>query len=131
MKSIPPDGCQMQEGPPVAKVELPNELMADEILFEADTPLGFRVRVTQPEWDLIATIKHPVLLGREYDVQKVLQDPDEIRRSVRNPIVYLFYRMERPGRWLCVVAKKLDQGGSIITAYPTDAIKRGEHLWSR
>ena len=60
---------------------LPNELMTDEILFDADTPLGFRVRVTQPEWDIIATIKHPVLLGREFDVQQVLQDPDEVRRS--------------------------------------------------
>ena len=105
--------------------------MADEMLFEADTPLGFRVRVTQPEWNLIAIIKHPVLLGREYDVQQVLQDPDEIRRSVRNPIIFLFYRIERPGRWLCVVAKKLDEEGSIVTAYPTDAIKRGDRLWSR
>ena len=110
---------------------MPSGLMTDEILFEADTPLGFRVRVTRPEWDLIVTIKHPALLGREYDVQKVLQDPDEARRSVRNPIIFLFYRMERPGRWLCVVAKRLDQEESIITAYPTDAIKRGEHLWSR
>jgi hypothetical protein len=36
-----------------------------ELLFEVLTPLGFTVRVTRGRWSLIATIKHPVMLGRE------------------------------------------------------------------
>lgn len=52
-----------------------------EILFEVETPLGFRVRVTVEYWQVIVTIKHPVMLGREADVQDVLQNPDEIRLS--------------------------------------------------
>ena len=51
----------------------------NEILFEVETPLGFRVRVTVEYWQVIVTIKHPVMLGRETDVQDVLQNPDEIR----------------------------------------------------
>jgi len=49
-----------------------------EILFEVDTPLGFLVRVTAEYWNVIVTIKHPVMLGREADVQEVLRNPDEI-----------------------------------------------------
>jgi len=43
--------------------------------------------------------------------------------------VYLFYRLERPKRWLCAVAKRLNGEGFLITAYPTDAIKEGEQIW--
>lgn len=48
--------------------------MADnnDILFEVETPFGFRVRVTVEYWQLIVTIKHPVMFGREADVQEVL-----------------------------------------------------------
>ena len=105
--------------------------MTDELFFEVRTPLGFRVRVTLSYWELIVTIKHPVMYGREADVQNVLRNPDEIRRSRSDPAVYLFYRMERPGRWICAVAKRLDSEGFLITAYPTDAIKEGERIWSR
>jgi len=51
--------------------------------------------------------------------------------SRSDPAVYLFYRMEYPGRWICAVAKRLDSEGFLITAYPTDAIKEGERTWSR
>jgi hypothetical protein len=42
--------------------------MADELFFEVETPLGFSVRVTRNYWELIVTIKHPVMRGREADV---------------------------------------------------------------
>jgi len=107
--------------------------MADNsgILFEVETPLGFRVRVTVDYWQLIVTIKHPVMLGREADVQDVLQNPDEIRLSKKDPSVYLFYKPERPGRWVCAVTKRLDGEGFLITAYPTDAVKEGERIWRK
>lgn len=105
--------------------------MADGILFEAPTPLGFSVRVTPSYWELIVTIKHPVMHGREMDVQQTLQAPDEIRRSRSDPAVSLFYRLERPGRWICAVAKQLNDEGFLITTFPTDAIKEGEQIWSK
>jgi hypothetical protein len=103
----------------------------EEFFFEVTTALGFSVRVTRPWWEFLTTIKHPILRGREADVQQVLSDPDQVRRSRRDPRVFLFYRLERQGRWLCAVARRLNGDGFLVTAYPTDAIKEGEHVCSR
>ena len=107
--------------------------MADstDLLFDVLTPLGFHVRVTRAYWDVIINIKHPVMAGRESDVQETLQNPDEIRVSKKDPNVYLFYKPERMGRWVCAVTKRLNGEGFLITAYPTDAIKEGERIWHR
>lgn len=105
--------------------------MVNDIRFEMSTPLGFKVRVTYSYWELIVSVKHPVMRERETDVQDVLQTPDEIRRSHSDPDVILFYRLEQPGRWLCAIAKRLNGDGFLITAYPTDAIKEGERIWSK
>jgi len=40
-----------------------------DILFEVETPLGFCVRTTVAHWSLIITVKHPIMKGREADVQ--------------------------------------------------------------
>lgn len=105
--------------------------MGDDLFFEVATPLSFVVRVTRSYWELIVTIKHPVMSGREMDVQNALREPDEIRRSRNDPAVHLFYRIERPKRWICAVAKRLDGDGFLITTFPTDAIKEGERIWSK
>jgi hypothetical protein len=110
-------------------------LMADaagsDLLFEVLTPVGFRVRVTRTYWDLIITVKHPVMAGREKDVKKTLESPDEVRRSRSDPAVYLFYKSERTERWVCAVAKHLETEGFLITAYPTDSIKEGVTIWPK
>jgi hypothetical protein len=103
--------------------------MSDEIFFEADTPLGFTVRVTRDYWNIISMIKHPAVRGREADIKALLESPDEIRQSRSDNAVFLFYRAERPKRWLCSVVKQLNGYGFLITAYPTDGIKEGERLW--
>ena len=105
--------------------------LSDEVLFEVLTPLGFRVRVTRAYWELIVTIKHPAMAGRENDVRAALQHPSEIRQSRSDVDVYLFYKPERLGRWVCAVAKQLNGTGFLITAYPTDAIKEGETVWPK
>jgi hypothetical protein len=76
-------------------------------------------------------MKHPMMRGREVDVQSVLQTPEEVRRSRGEPTVLLFYCVEQPGRWLCAGAKRLNDEGFLITTYPTAAIKEGERIWSR
>ena len=57
--------------------------------------------------------------------------PDEIRRSRSDPAALLFYRLERPGRWLYAVTKRLNDEGFLITTYPADGIKEGERIWNR
>jgi hypothetical protein len=101
------------------------------VLFEAHTPLGFTVRVTRARWELIATMKHPVMAGRESTVRLALESPEEVRQSRGDPEVFLFYRAEAARRWVCAVAKRLDRGAFLITAYPTDAIKEGTRIWPR
>ena len=103
----------------------------NDVFFEVMTPLGFRVRVTHSYWKLIVDIKHPVMAGREEDVRKTLEDPDEIRQSKSDIDVYLFYRSEREKRWLCAVSKQTGNEGFLITTYPTDAIKEGVQIWQR
>lgn len=102
-----------------------------ELLFEALTPLGFTVRVTRERWNLIATRKHPVMLGREDVVKHTLEQPEQIRQSRSDPQVLLFYQTAGEKRWVCAVAKHATDEGVLITAYPTDAIKEGVKLWPR
>jgi hypothetical protein len=101
------------------------------LLFEVLTPLGLRVQVTRNYWELIITVKHPAMKGHENEVQETLRNPDEIRQSKSDSNVYLFYKPERMGRWICAVAKKLDGDGYLITTYPTDAIKEGAQIWQK
>ncbi len=103
----------------------------DDLLLDALTPLGFRVRVTRQRWELITTAKHPVMAGREGLVRTALEAPDEVRQSRIDPQVLLFYKAEATKRWTCAVAKRLADSGFLITVYPTDAIKEGVRVWPK
>ncbi|MGD1903607.1 MAG: DUF4258 domain-containing protein [Geitlerinemataceae cyanobacterium] len=112
-------------------VENNNTLDGDDLLFELETPLGFSVRTTARYWNLIVTIKHPVMRDRLDDVKTTLLDPDEIRQSRSDSAVCLFYRDDGDRRWLCAVTRRLNGDGFLITAYRTSAIKEGVVLWQK
>jgi len=67
---------------------MPVDQGLSELLFAAHTPLGCHVAVTRARWELIATIKHPVMVGRHADVLATLEQPLEIRQSRRATQVY-------------------------------------------
>ena len=100
-----------------------------DVLFEVCTPLGFSIRVTRARWELITTIKHPVMAGRESSVRLTLESPDEVRQSRTDPEVFLFYKADEARRWVCAVAKRARDQAFLVTAYPTDAIKEGIRVW--
>ncbi|MGC1306563.1 MAG: DUF4258 domain-containing protein [Phormidesmis sp.] len=102
-----------------------DDFLSGEVLFEAETPLGFSVRTTLSYWELITSIKHPAMRGRLEDVRQTLLIPDEIRVSKSDEQVYMFYQEDGTKRWVCAVAKRLD------TIYRTSAIKEGKVLWRR
>lgn len=102
-----------------------------DVLFKALTPLGFQVRVPRGRWELITTIKHPVMADREASVQSALESPDETRQSRTDPKVLLFYKAETPKRWTCAVVKRTNDEAFLVTAYPTDAIKEGVRVWPK
>ncbi len=98
-------------------------------MFQVLTPLGFQVRCSEEWWHYVSTVKHPVLENRLDDVIATLSTPDEVRRSAKDPAVLLFYRPTAP-RLLCVVVREENGAGFLITAYPTDSLKKGEIVWS-
>lgn len=100
-----------------------------DLLFEVNTPLGVKVRITNTYWDYLIKIKHPAMRGREEIVQEILLSPDEIRRSRADEDVYLYYK--EIGRLYCVVAKHLNAEGFLISAFPVDKLKEGERIWIR
>jgi hypothetical protein len=100
-----------------------------DVLYEVRTPLAFSVRVTRARWELITSIKHPVMADRESSVRRTLESPDEIRQSRSDSEVFLFYKAEEERRWVCAVAKQDRDQGFLVTAYPTDAIKEGIRVW--
>lgn len=104
--------------------------MDNAVAFTVATPLGFTVSVSKSYWELIVTVKHPNMRSREVEVQQALQMPEQIRRSRHDGDVYLFYLVERVGRWICAVARRLNGDGFLVTAYVTDAIKEGDLIWS-
>ena len=100
-----------------------------DLLFEVETPLGFRVRVGSAHWQFLIRVKHPAMAGREGDVMAALSQPDEVRRSRVDADVLLFYKVTGIRRWVCAVCRRLNGDGFLITAYPTDAIKEGDRIW--
>jgi hypothetical protein len=50
----------------------------DDLLFEALTPLGFRVRVSRSYWAMIVTVKHPVMAGHEAEVKETLKEGQRV-----------------------------------------------------
>jgi hypothetical protein len=71
----------------------------------------------------------------EEEIEQGLEAPSEVRRSLSNETVKLFYEFYAQsrfgGKWLCVVVKYVPDDAFVITAYLTDAMKAGETLWPR
>ena len=49
-----------------------NNSATEHLVFEVITPLGFTVRLTRAYWELIVTMKHPIMSGHESDVKETL-----------------------------------------------------------
>lgn len=103
----------------------------EPILFVVDTPIDFSVQTTVSYWDLITTIKHPIMKGRIEDVKQTLINLNVIHLSKSDPQVYLFYRTDGNKRWVCAVTKRLNGNKFLITAYRISAIKEGTKIWQK
>jgi hypothetical protein len=78
---------------------------------------------------------HPEMAGQISRIAETLADPDQIVRSRTDATVELFYKWYAStpvtAKFLCVVVKALPYDPFMITAYHTDAVKRGEVLWQK
>jgi hypothetical protein len=94
---------------------------------------GNTIRLTNER--LIHILEHAEMAGMEAEIEQVLTAPFEVRGSLSDDTVKLFYEFYAQtrvgGKWLCVVVKYAPDDAFVITAYLTDATKAGETLWPR
>jgi hypothetical protein len=98
------------------------------LLFEVQSILGKRIRITEAYWNYISKIKRPSLQGLEREVRNSLIEPNEVRMNRRDPDVYLYYGKTNTDLLVCCVVKHLNGAGYIITAYLTRRMV-GELTW--
>ncbi|OQY68259.1 hypothetical protein B6D29_01045 [Microgenomates bacterium UTCPR1] len=108
-----------------------NDIELTNILFEAKDIFGKNIRTTKDYWNKIFLIKHKELKVSQSEVIKLLQNPDEVRKSVQDPFIYLFYK-NLDKKYLVVVVKYLNNHGFVVTIYKTSKLKRkGEKIWPK
>jgi hypothetical protein len=92
------------------------------------------IRVTDERLHHLET-DHPEMAGQISRIAETLTDPNQIVRSRTDATVELFYKWYAStpvtAKFLCVVLKALPNAPFMITAYHTDAVKRGEVLWEK
>jgi hypothetical protein len=94
---------------------------------------GRTVRLT-PEREA-HILDHPEMPGLLDRVGEAVSKPECAVLSASDPTVELLYNFERGtkvgDKWLCVVVKYSVDDAFVVTAYLTDKVKKGEHLWPR
>ena len=92
---------------------------------------GNKVRLTGER--LAHILEHPEMAGMAAEIERVLRQPQLVRRSRSDAAVRLFYEFYAKtvidGKWLCVVVKYVPKDAFVVTAYLTDQPKAGEDLW--
>ena len=92
---------------------------------------GRKVRLTDER--LAHILEHLEMRELATEVERVLRQPQLVRRSRADEAVRLFYEFYAQtivgGKWLCVVVKYMENDAFVVTAYLTDRPKAGEDLW--
>ena len=92
---------------------------------------GHSVRLTDER--LAHILEHPEMKDMGAEIERVLRQPQLVRRSRSDETVRLFYEFYAQtivgGKWLCVVVKYAENDAFVVTAYLTDKPKAGEDLW--
>ncbi|MDB6022960.1 MAG: hypothetical protein JWQ04_2817 [Pedosphaera sp.] len=90
-----------------------------------------QVRLTDER--LAHILEHPEMKELGGEIERVLRQPELVRRSRSDSEVRLFYEFYAQtivgGKWLCIVVKYLENDAFVVTAYLTDKPKAGEDLW--
>jgi len=94
---------------------------------------GHSVRLTDER--LAHILEHAEMAGMAVEIERVLRQPQLVRRSLTDADARLFYEFYAQtlvgGKWLCVVVKYRENDAFVVTAYLTDRPKAGEDLWPR
>ncbi len=103
------------------------------ILFKILSKIQKIVSLDEDRWRHI--LEHPEMKNQLDRIEETVADPDEVRESVHDPSVLLFYKLyqETPvtEKYLLVIVKTVDEEGFIITAFLTDRAKKGGIVWKK
>lgn len=95
---------------------------------------GRPVRLTENRLEHIVET-HPEMVHQLLNLEETLVNPYAVIESINDNAVQLFYRKFRHitfgDKYLCVVVKIQPTDPFIITAYITDAIKKGREIWKK
>lgn len=93
---------------------------------------GRDIRLTDERKEHI--FQHREMAGMEHALEQTLRDPERVIQSKSDEIARLYYRYQTAtlfgDKWLCVVVK-YDDDPFVVTAYLTDAVKKGEEIWRK
>ena len=106
-------------------------MSSGDVRFKVTSVLGKSIRTTDAYWDKIIREKHPIMRGKEEDVKKTIRNPDEVRQSKIDKNVFLYYRMVKKMRYICVVVRHENRHGYVITIYLTEEMKEGNTVWKK
>ena len=101
------------------------------MIFRITTKLDKSVTLDERRYEHI--LEHGEMKNQIERIKETLKEPDEIRESIYDESVWLFYRFYPRSpvtkKYMLVVVKVLNSKGFIITAFYTDKIKKGELIW--
>lgn len=103
------------------------------IVFEVEGKFGRKIRLTK-ERQIHITFRIE-MKGQESRIKQTLIEPDEVRESLKDKTVLLYYRLYKTTpvtqKYMLVAVKVLNKEGYIITAFYADRIKKGESIWKK
>jgi hypothetical protein len=93
---------------------------------------GDSIELTDERWRHI-TMQHPEMAAYKQRIAEVLESPDYVKQSARDPESFLYYRFYEDvfqGKYLLVAVKK-GVRSFVLTCYITDTLKRGATIWEK
>lgn len=79
----------------------------------------------------IFLVKHKELNIEKKKVIETIENPDEVRVSIQDKYIFLFYKKLEKNH-LVVVVKYLNNHGFVVTIYQTSKLKRkGKKIWQK
>jgi hypothetical protein len=90
-----------------------------------------KVRLTDER--LAHILERPEMTDMKTAIKETLQEPQLVKQSRSDENAFLYYRFYYltivGDKWLCVVAKYLEDDAFVVTAYFTDKLKEGKEIW--
>lgn len=102
-----------------------------DLLLEIKDILGNDIRTTKTYWKKITEIKHGERETSIDEVINTIKKPEEVRRSIQDSNILLFYR-KWGDLYLVIVIKYIYDQGFIVTMYKISKVRRkGEIVWQQ